>query len=98
MLGLLGPAEDARLSPATLGWCAYSISKVMLRETPMNVSVTFQTLEYQFRSSDFHYLETMKELHLLFGELKDCDKELNDMVTVHQRQLLSWEKRIGRKY
>ncbi|XP_044929557.1 coiled-coil domain-containing protein 62 isoform X6 [Mustela putorius furo] len=33
-----------------------------------------------------------KELQLLIGELKDRDKELNDMVTVHQRQLLSWEE------
>ncbi|XP_019504509.1 PREDICTED: coiled-coil domain-containing protein 62 isoform X1 [Hipposideros armiger] len=32
-----------------------------------------------------------KELQLLIGELKDRDKELNDMVAVHQRQLLSWE-------
>ncbi|XP_045390879.1 coiled-coil domain-containing protein 62 [Lemur catta] len=32
-----------------------------------------------------------KELQLLIAELKDRDKELNDMVTVHQRQLLSWE-------
>ncbi|XP_045152752.1 coiled-coil domain-containing protein 62 isoform X2 [Echinops telfairi] len=33
-----------------------------------------------------------KELQLLIGELKDRDKELNEMVTVHQRQLLSWEE------
>uniref|UniRef100_A0A8C3WTY8 Coiled-coil domain containing 62 n=1 Tax=Catagonus wagneri TaxID=51154 RepID=A0A8C3WTY8_9CETA len=33
-----------------------------------------------------------KELQLLIGELKDRDKELNDMVVVHQRQLLSWEE------
>ncbi|XP_047617582.1 coiled-coil domain-containing protein 62 isoform X4 [Phacochoerus africanus] len=33
-----------------------------------------------------------KELQLLIGELKDRDKELNDMVAVHQRQLLSWEE------
>lgn len=26
------------------------------------------------------------------GELKDRDRELNDMVAVHQRQLLSWEE------
>ncbi|KAM4051496.1 coiled-coil domain-containing protein 62 isoform 2-T4 [Anomaloglossus baeobatrachus] len=31
------------------------------------------------------------ELQLLIAELKDRDKELNDMVLVHQRQLLSWE-------
>ncbi|KAL4701056.1 hypothetical protein H8959_015060 [Pygathrix nigripes] len=33
-----------------------------------------------------------KELQLLIGELKDRDKELNDMVAVHQQQLLSWEE------
>ncbi|XP_054551366.1 coiled-coil domain-containing protein 62 isoform X2 [Talpa occidentalis] len=32
-----------------------------------------------------------KELQLLVGELRERDKELNDMVAVHQRQLLSWE-------
>ncbi|XP_063820637.1 coiled-coil domain-containing protein 62 [Pseudophryne corroboree] len=32
-----------------------------------------------------------KELQLLIAELKDRDKELNDMVSVHQRQLLAWE-------
>ncbi|KAM6193615.1 coiled-coil domain-containing protein 62 isoform 4-T4 [Sarcoramphus papa] len=32
-----------------------------------------------------------QELQLLIVELKDRDKELNDMVAVHQRQLLAWE-------
>ncbi|NXS73546.1 CCD62 protein, partial [Pandion haliaetus] len=32
-----------------------------------------------------------QELQLLIAELKDRDKELNDMVAVHQRQLLAWE-------
>ncbi|KAJ6656707.1 hypothetical protein lerEdw1_003594 [Lerista edwardsae] len=32
-----------------------------------------------------------KELQLLIAELKERDKELNDMVAVHQRQLLAWE-------
>ncbi|XP_053328234.1 coiled-coil domain-containing protein 62 [Spea bombifrons] len=32
-----------------------------------------------------------KELQLLIAELKDREKELNDMVSVHQRQLLAWE-------
>ncbi|XP_075033923.1 coiled-coil domain-containing protein 62 isoform X2 [Mixophyes fleayi] len=32
-----------------------------------------------------------KELQLLMAELKDRDKELNDMLSVHQRQLLAWE-------
>ncbi|XP_040272106.1 coiled-coil domain-containing protein 62 isoform X1 [Bufo bufo] len=32
-----------------------------------------------------------KELQLLIAELKDRDKELNDMVSAHQRQLIAWE-------
>ncbi|XP_009319454.1 PREDICTED: coiled-coil domain-containing protein 62 isoform X1 [Pygoscelis adeliae] len=32
-----------------------------------------------------------QELQFLIAELKDRDKELNDMVAVHQRQLLAWE-------
>ncbi|KAI8507225.1 estrogen receptor binding [Branchiostoma belcheri] len=32
-----------------------------------------------------------KELQLLIGELKDRDRELNDMVSAHQKQLASWE-------
>ncbi|XP_069071060.1 coiled-coil domain-containing protein 62 isoform X2 [Pleurodeles waltl] len=31
------------------------------------------------------------ELQLLISELKDRDKELNEMVAVHQRQFLAWE-------
>ncbi|KAM9281287.1 coiled-coil domain-containing protein 62 [Morus bassanus] len=36
-------------------------------------------------------LKQRQELQLLIAELKDRDKELNDMVAVHQRQLLAWE-------
>ncbi|XP_053938312.1 coiled-coil domain-containing protein 62 isoform X2 [Cuculus canorus] len=32
-----------------------------------------------------------QELQLLIAELKDRDKELSDMVAMHQRQLRSWE-------
>ncbi|NP_001087850.1 coiled-coil domain containing 62 L homeolog [Xenopus laevis] len=32
-----------------------------------------------------------KELQLLIAELKDRDKELNDMVAIHQKQMLAWE-------
>ncbi|XP_063207121.1 coiled-coil domain-containing protein 62 isoform X3 [Chroicocephalus ridibundus] len=32
-----------------------------------------------------------QELQLLIAELKDRDKELNDMVAVHQQELLAWE-------
>ncbi|KAM4648956.1 coiled-coil domain-containing protein 62 isoform 2-T4 [Amazona ochrocephala] len=32
-----------------------------------------------------------QELQLLIAELKDRDQELDDMVAVHQRQLLAWE-------
>ncbi|XP_066545003.1 coiled-coil domain-containing protein 62 isoform X2 [Amia ocellicauda] len=33
-----------------------------------------------------------KELQLLVVELKDRDRELNDMVSAHQKQLLAWEE------
>ncbi|XP_064024584.1 coiled-coil domain-containing protein 62 isoform X3 [Pogoniulus pusillus] len=33
-----------------------------------------------------------QEIQLLTAELKDRDKELNDMVAVHQKQLLAWER------
>ncbi|KAM6051906.1 LOW QUALITY PROTEIN: coiled-coil domain-containing protein 62 [Chlamydotis macqueenii] len=32
-----------------------------------------------------------RELQLLMGELEDGDKELNETIAVHQRQLLAWE-------
>lgn len=32
-----------------------------------------------------------QELQVLIAELKDRDQELDDMVAVHQRQLLAWE-------
>ena len=31
------------------------------------------------------------ELELLVAELRDRDRELNEMVSSHQKQLLSWE-------
>ena len=31
------------------------------------------------------------ELELLIAELRDRDRELNEMVASHQKQLLSWE-------
>ena len=33
-----------------------------------------------------------QELHLLVAELRDRDRELNEMVASHQKQLLSWEQ------
>ncbi|XP_032234151.1 coiled-coil domain-containing protein 62 isoform X3 [Nematostella vectensis] len=32
-----------------------------------------------------------RELQLLIGELKDRDRELNDMVQAHQKQIVAWE-------
>ena len=32
------------------------------------------------------------ELQLLIGELKDRDRELNEMVAAHQKQLSAWER------
>jgi len=33
-----------------------------------------------------------KEVQLLVTELKDRDRELNDMMSAHQHQLLAWEQ------
>lgn len=33
-----------------------------------------------------------QELHLLVAELRDRDRELNEMVSSHQKQLLSWDQ------
>ncbi|XP_070076437.1 huntingtin-interacting protein 1-related protein isoform X1 [Equus caballus] len=60
----------------------------------MNLSATFlagrQNIASEVENSTIE--KQRKELQLLIGELKDRDKELNDMVAVHQRQLLSWEE------
>ncbi|XP_053136395.1 coiled-coil domain-containing protein 62 isoform X4 [Hemicordylus capensis] len=59
----------------------------------MNPSLTFSTPP-QNPNPDLESLtiqKQRKELQLLIVELKDRDKELNDMVVIHQRQLLAWE-------
>lgn len=33
-----------------------------------------------------------KELQLLIAELQDRDRELNEMVASHQKQMLAWER------
>ncbi|KAM6166404.1 coiled-coil domain-containing protein 62 [Erethizon dorsatum] len=59
----------------------------------MNPSATFLARRQNIGSGENSTIEKQrKELQLLIGELKDRDKELNDMVAVHQRQLLSWEE------
>ncbi|KAK1328604.1 hypothetical protein QTO34_012177 [Cnephaeus nilssonii] len=60
----------------------------------MNPTVTFLAGRQNIGSEvEISTIEKQrKELQLLIGELKDRDKELNDMVAVHQRQLLSWEE------
>nr|XP_055179029.1 coiled-coil domain-containing protein 62 isoform X7 [Nyctereutes procyonoides] len=60
----------------------------------MNPSATFLAVRQNIGSEvECSTIEKQrKELQLLIGELKDRDKELNDMVAVHQRQLLSWEE------
>ncbi|XP_053445755.1 coiled-coil domain-containing protein 62 [Nycticebus coucang] len=60
----------------------------------MNPSATFFTGRQNIASEvEISTIEKQRrELQLLIAELKDRDKELNDMVTVHQRQLLSWEE------
>ncbi|XP_075852627.1 coiled-coil domain-containing protein 62 [Microcebus murinus] len=60
----------------------------------MNPSATYLAVRQNIGSDiEISTIEKQrKELQLLIGELKDRDKELNDMVAVHQRQLLSWEE------
>ncbi|XP_048199002.1 coiled-coil domain-containing protein 62 isoform X3 [Perognathus longimembris pacificus] len=60
----------------------------------MNPSATFLAVRQNTGSEveNTTIEKQRKELQLLIGELKDRDKELNDMVAVHQRQLLSWEE------
>ncbi|XP_054449938.1 coiled-coil domain-containing protein 62 [Pteronotus mesoamericanus] len=60
----------------------------------MNPSATFFAVRQNIGSEvEVSTIEKQrKELQLLIGELKDRDKELNEMVAVHQRQLLSWEE------
>nr|XP_044988061.1 coiled-coil domain-containing protein 62 [Jaculus jaculus] len=60
----------------------------------MNPSATFPARRQNIGSKvETSTIERQrKELQLLIGELKDRDKELNDMVAVHQRQLLAWEE------
>ncbi|XP_052652554.1 coiled-coil domain-containing protein 62 isoform X4 [Harpia harpyja] len=52
-------------------------------------SASPQKLSSSFEDSTIQ--KQRQELQLLIAELKDRDKELNDMVAVHQRQLLAWE-------
>ncbi|XP_058014712.1 coiled-coil domain-containing protein 62 isoform X2 [Ahaetulla prasina] len=60
---------------------------------PMNsalgISSPFQNLASK---SEIDLIQKLKkELQLVLAELKDRDKELNNMVAVHQRQFLAWE-------
>ncbi|XP_072271893.1 coiled-coil domain-containing protein 62 [Pyxicephalus adspersus] len=51
-------------------------------------------LSSKFMSTDLEnstIQKQRKELQLLIAELKDRDKELNDLVSLQQRQLLAWE-------
>uniref|UniRef100_A0A8C6QM68 Coiled-coil domain containing 62 n=1 Tax=Nannospalax galili TaxID=1026970 RepID=A0A8C6QM68_NANGA len=86
----VGPGR--RPCPAT---AARSAAQLLGAEAaPMNPSAAFlarrQNIDSEVESSTIE--KQRKELQLLIGELKDRDKELNDMVAVHQRQLLSWEE------
>ncbi|XP_015273158.1 PREDICTED: coiled-coil domain-containing protein 62 isoform X2 [Gekko japonicus] len=59
----------------------------------MNSSLPPSTSPQNFHSEPSIIIQKQsKELQLLMAELKDRDKELNEMVAVHQRQLLAWEK------
>ncbi|XP_029475728.1 coiled-coil domain-containing protein 62 [Rhinatrema bivittatum] len=54
-----------------------------LSSTPKNLGTDLENSTIQ---------RQRKELQLLISELKDRDKELNDMVAVHHRQLAIWEE------
>ncbi|CAH7241825.1 Ccdc62 [Phodopus roborovskii] len=103
MRGREGAASRAAGSPAPLWPGAYGVSEVTrcwhrltlgVGASPMNPSSNFffrrQNIGSEVENSTIE--KQRKELQLLIGELKDRDKELNDMVAVHQRQLLSWEE------
>ncbi|XP_017453948.1 coiled-coil domain-containing protein 62 isoform X3 [Rattus norvegicus] len=78
------------VSEVTRSWHQLSVRE---RASSMNPSTTLyrrQNIGSEVESSTIE--KQRKELQLLIGELKDRDKELNDMVAVHQRQLLSWEE------
>ncbi|XP_028741662.1 coiled-coil domain-containing protein 62 isoform X4 [Peromyscus leucopus] len=98
-----GAASRPAGLPAPLRPGAYGVSGVTrwwhrlalgTGASPMIPSATFfsrrQNIGSEVENSTIE--KQRKELQLLIGELKDRDKELNDMVTVHQRQLLSWEE------
>ncbi|XP_052611375.1 coiled-coil domain-containing protein 62 isoform X5 [Peromyscus californicus insignis] len=103
MRGREGAACRPAGLPAPLRPGAYGVSGVTrwwhrlslgTGASPMIPSATFfsrrQNIGSEVENSTIE--KQRKELQLLIGELKDRDKELNDMVTVHQRQLLSWEE------
>ncbi|XP_050002592.1 coiled-coil domain-containing protein 62 [Alexandromys fortis] len=103
MRGREGAASGAAGLPAPVRPGANGVSEVTrcwhrlslgAGASPMNPSATFfvrrQNIGSEVENSTIE--KQRKELQLLIGELKDRDKELNDMVAVHQRQLLSWEE------
>ncbi|XP_076778981.1 coiled-coil domain-containing protein 62 isoform X6 [Arvicanthis niloticus] len=102
MRGFEVAASWAVALPPPLRTCTYGVSEVTrcwhqlsLRAgaSSMNPSATLyrrQNIGSEVENSTIE--KQRKELQLLIGELKDRDKELNDMVAVHQRQLLSWEE------
>ncbi|XP_030074416.1 coiled-coil domain-containing protein 62 isoform X2 [Microcaecilia unicolor] len=59
------------------------MNSLPLSSTPKNLATDFENSTIQ---------RQRKELQLLIAELKDRDKELNDMVAVHQRQLVAWNE------
>nr|XP_033811617.1 coiled-coil domain-containing protein 62 [Geotrypetes seraphini]XP_033811618.1 coiled-coil domain-containing protein 62 [Geotrypetes seraphini]XP_033811619.1 coiled-coil domain-containing protein 62 [Geotrypetes seraphini] len=59
------------------------MNSLPLSSTPKNLGTDFENSTIQ---------RQRKELQLLIAELKDRDKELNDMVAVHQRQLVAWDE------
>lgn len=74
----------------------YTVNK--LRNTPDTSAAHSKTLSSSKQNSSFSELENTtlqkqrQEIQLLMTELKDRDRELSDMMTSHQQQLVAWQQ------
>ncbi|XP_043924847.1 coiled-coil domain-containing protein 62 [Protopterus annectens] len=60
-----------------------SAQKISPNKLRHNVTIDLESITIQKQRT---------ELQLLMAELRDRDKELNEMVAVHQKQMLAWEE------
>ncbi|XP_060077283.1 serine/threonine-protein kinase dst2-like [Ylistrum balloti] len=77
----------------------YGGQSSVIRSEPGAVTSPARAHEkYSFRSQNASDLESStikrqrQEIQLLVAELQDRDRELNDMMSAHQQQLLAWEQ------